>query len=232
MDLKTITKDYPGIKEECGQYLLDTDIQIPANLMIALDGPLHCGNVYTFGGFIDTRGGFIKCGHINTRRGSIYTHGGDIYASEGIDTHGGSIYTFGGDIHTHRDIYTFGGDIHTHSGFIDTHGGFIDTHGRFIDTRGRDIDTRDGDIKCGILYWSLINMPNCRRVEAVKIRPAPHQRNYWQERLGIKLSNCWAEIEKTIVPQLPRLLSDDKWTPTERWILESYLPSGGQKGGE
>jgi hypothetical protein len=159
------------------------------------------GDIYTHGGYIYTDGG------------GIYTHGGY------IDTHGGGIYTDGGNINTHGgNIYTHGGGIYTHGGNINTHGGDIDTHGGGIDCC---------TLNCGILYWCLMCMPVTKKIVAEKIRPDECCREYWQERLGIELTGCWDEIEKTLAPYLekiPEILKDPKWTPTERWIIESWLP--------
>jgi hypothetical protein len=40
----------------------------------------------------------------------------------------------------------------------------------------------------------------------------------------MKLSGCYEEIEKQVTPHLVEWLKLDKWTPTERWIMESWLP--------
>ena len=197
----TITKNYKEIVEKEDRYVLPF-IDVEANLIITLDRPLFVnGFIDTNGGFIDTNGGFI-----DTNGGNIYTHGGFIYTNGGsIDTHGGSIDTHGGSIE---------------SGFIDTNGGYIDTHGGYIDTHG-------GSLKCEILYWRLMCMPKVAEMTIGKVRPDALMREYWQTRLGIMLVGCWNDIEKQLAPHLdkiPELLKDPKWTPTERWIMESWLP--------
>lgn len=56
-----------------------------------------------------------------------------------------------------------------------------------------------------------------------KILPPITCREYWEERLGMKLSGCYEKIGKRIKPKLKKLLKLDKWTKCERRILESWL---------
>ena len=138
-----------------------------------------------------------------------------------LKTSGGHIDTRGGHINTS------GGYIDTNSGDIDTNGGDIDTNGGYINTGGGYIDTGKGIIKCGILYWRLMCLPKAGKIIVKKVRPDDFLREYWEERLGIKLEGCWREIEEQLAPilcKIPELLKDPKWTPTERWIIESWLP--------
>lgn len=102
-------------------------------------------------------------------------------------------------------------------------GALIDTGGGYLDTGGGDLRTGGGYLRCGTLYWRRMDMPQVGgQMSTGKIRPTAHQRAYWEDRLGVELPGCWGEIEKKIALMLPELLKRECWTPTERWILESY----------
>ncbi len=56
------------------------------------------------------------------------------------------------------------------------------------------------------------------------VLPMAWQRYYWQERFGniVDIENgCYDDVIKLIQPKLDTILALDKWTPTERWMLES-----------
>ena len=55
-----------------------------------------------------------------------------------------------------------------------------------------------------------------------KILPTEQARGYWEERLGVQLPGCYAEIEKLIVPKLPDILKRTDLTKCERRVLESW----------
>jgi len=54
-----------------------------------------------------------------------------------------------------------------------------------------------------------------------RIYPPDCERLFWSERIGIKLTGCYEEIEKTL--NIPSLLKRDDWTSQERAVLESWL---------
>jgi hypothetical protein len=56
-----------------------------------------------------------------------------------------------------------------------------------------------------------------------EIYPPAGAREYWEERLGMKLEGCYEKIYETVKPKLKDLLKLDKWTKCERRILESWL---------
>lgn len=231
METIKIDKDCLCLIDKGKRYEIPASVDIEANLIINLDKPLLIkGCLKTSGGHIDTRGGHINTsgGYIDTNNGNIKTSGGNIKTSASIPTGGGCIYTGGGGIYTDGgNIDTSGGYIDTNSGDIDTNGGDIDTNGGYINTGGGYIDTGKGIIKCGILYWRLMCLPKAGKIIVKKVRPDDFLREYWEERLGIKLEGCWREIEEQLAPilcKIPELLKDPKWTPTERWIIESWLP--------
>ena len=203
METIKIDKDCLCLIDKGKRYEIPASVDIEANLIINLDKPL-----------------LIK--------GCLKTSGGNIKTSASIPTGGGCIYTGGGGIYTDGgNIDTSGGYIDTNSGDIDTNGGDIDTNGGYINTGGGYIDTGKGIIKCGILYWRLMCLPKAGKIIVKKVRPDDFLREYWEERLGIKLEGCWREIEEQLAPilcKIPELLKDPKWTPTERWIIESWLP--------
>ena len=59
-----------------------------------------------------------------------------------------------------------------------------------------------------------------------RILPPPWQRAHYQERLGMDISQgCYATICKQVLKQILQLLKDEKWTPTERWMLETLRTS-------
>ena len=138
-----------------------------------------------------------------------------------IWTGGGNISTGGGDIRTGGYIWTGGGNISTGGGDIRT-GGNIWVCGGYLSTGG-------GYLRCKALYWSCTMMPDVPRgkMQIGIVRPNGRDRNYWEKRLGVELPGCYEEIAEKIVPLLPDLLKLDKWSETERWIMESWLPKEG-----
>jgi len=71
-----------------------------------------------------------------------------------------------------------------------------------------------------------MSMPTLPEMHYIN-RVLPHlwQRDYWQERLGMELDGCYASLCKSIKPKLHSLLKDDKWSSTERWMLETLANS-------
>jgi hypothetical protein len=71
-----------------------------------------------------------------------------------------------------------------------------------------------------------------------RVYPPPEARSHWEQRLGISLADCcWGEIERRIIPLLPRLLRRKTWTPVERQVLESWRagevnPTIGERNGQ
>jgi len=58
------------------------------------------------------------------------------------------------------------------------------------------------------------------------ILPPPYQRDHWQERLGIDISKgCYDTLCSRELKRITNLLKDEKWTSTERWILETLRDS-------
>jgi len=75
----------------------------------------------------------------------------------------------------------------------------------------------------GTLYWSQMSKPVVNgKFFHRRVFPQAWQREYWQERLGMDISDgCYNTIIAAIMPELPKLLRRKTWTPTERWMLES-----------
>ena len=71
-------------------------------------------------------------------------------------------------------------------------------------------------------YWAFVYAPPFETEG--KIYPPASCREYWEERLKIKLEGCYGEIEEKIVPLLPKILERKDLTECERRILESWLP--------
>jgi hypothetical protein len=59
-----------------------------------------------------------------------------------------------------------------------------------------------------------------------RILPPEHQRQHWQERLGIDLGEgCYDNLCKKVLKNILQLLGDEKWSSTERWMLETLRDS-------
>jgi len=59
-----------------------------------------------------------------------------------------------------------------------------------------------------------------------RVLPDCWQRQHWQDRLGIDLQGgCYEELCGLVLKQIGRLLRDDKWSATERWMLETLRDS-------
>jgi hypothetical protein len=85
------------------------------------------------------------------------------------------------------------------------------------------------DIK-GDFFWSHAAMPKIGgKIKIRRVLPPAWQRQYWDKRLGINTTHlCYDEIiEKLILPNLNDWLALDKWTETERWMLESLRGTNG-----
>jgi len=81
----------------------------------------------------------------------------------------------------------------------------------------------------GDLYWGQAHKPKMPEQTYIKrVLPPEHQRGHWQERLGLDLSEgCYAELCLTVLKHIIRLLNDEKWSSTERWMLETLWDSEG-----
>ena len=148
---------------------------------------------------------------ITTRGGNIDTHGGSIYTNGGrIYTNGGNIYTYGGNIDTNGgNIYTRGGNIHTHGGSIYTNGGRITSN----------------KLTCGTLYWQSMSIPDVKEIECKIVYPETSTRSHWQERLSdwVDISEgCYEELLEKVRPHLDDILTSEKWSKCERWIIGSW----------
>ena len=77
------------------------------------------------------------------------------------------------------------------------------------------------------LYWSHASIPCLpKKTYITRVLPQEWQRDYYQERLGIDLSEgCYNEICEKVIKKIVNLLRDDKWTPTELWRLEALRDS-------
>ena len=93
-------------------------------------------------------------------------------------------------------------------------GGYLDVGGDYL-------------IITGDLFWSHASMPKLPERSYIR-RVLPHewQRDYYQERLGMDISDgCYDEICRAVYKQIVNLLRDEKWTSTERWMLETLRDS-------
>ena len=79
----------------------------------------------------------------------------------------------------------------------------------------------------GDLKWSHASIPRLPEKAYIRrVLPPEWQRDYWQDRLGMDISDgCYEEICRKVAAQLINLLRDEKWTPTERWMLETLRDS-------
>ena len=151
-------------------------------------------------------------------KGNIKWDGFNIILTRGgnLDTEGGNLNTRGGNLNTG------GGYLDTEGGYLDTGGGYLYTRGGYLDTEGGNLNTGGGNLKCRNLYWQLMSMPTCKKMEIRQIRPPGFQRKYWEKRTGLKLKGCYSEVYKTIKLEIPKLLRKKCWSETERWILNSW----------
>ena len=79
----------------------------------------------------------------------------------------------------------------------------------------------------GDLKWQLANKPTMPEKNYInRVVPHEHQRYYWQDRLGIDLSDgCYNELCTKVFKQVVNLLREEKWSSTERWMLETLRNS-------
>ena len=83
-------------------------------------------------------------------------------------------------------------------------------------------------IVLGDLFWSHASKPNLPEKHYIKrVLPQAWQREYFQDRLGMDISNgCYDQICLSVGKKLVNLLKDDKWTSTEKWMIETLRDSG------
>lgn len=80
----------------------------------------------------------------------------------------------------------------------------------------------------GNWFWSHASMPSVGgKLTHKRILPPQWQREHWATRLDQPWINdealCYSSIVKRLQPLLPELLAQDKWSDTERWILQSLV---------
>ena len=82
-------------------------------------------------------------------------------------------------------------------------------------------------IVMGDLFWPQAHKPKLPEHTYIKrILPPAHQREHWQERLGMDISaGCYEDLCGKVLKQIINLLRDEKWTSTERWMLETLRDS-------
>jgi hypothetical protein len=101
-------------------------------------------------------------------------------------------------------------------------GGTLFVRGK-LDVRG-DLYVAGDLFVRGNLYWSHASIPKAKSIKCKRVLPPEWQRDYWGKRLGISMDGCYDDILARILPVLDDWLKLDKWTPTERWMLESLIP--------
>lgn len=69
-------------------------------------------------------------------------------------------------------------------------------------------------------FWSFVYPPPFKTEG--RILPPETAREYWEQRLGMKLEGCYDEIAEQLKPKLKTLLRRKNWTECERRILESW----------
>ena len=118
----------------------------------------------------------------------------------------------GGNLYVRGNLYVggyldVGGDLYVRGNLYV--GGYLNVRGN-LNVRGD-------------LYWSHASMPKAKEIKCKRVLPPAWQREYWGDRLGIDTSSpkCYDQIIDEIKPHLDEWLKLDKWTPTERWMLES-----------
>jgi len=91
----------------------------------------------------------------------------------------------------------------------------------YLDCRG------DYLIILGDFKWAQAHKPAMPEKSYIKrVLPHEHQRDHWQDRLGMDLSEgCYETLCGKVLKQIVRLLNDDKWNSTERWMLETLRDS-------
>ena len=92
---------------------------------------------------------------------------------------------------------------------------------------GGYLDCRGEYFVCQDLYWGQAHKPVLPEKNYIKrVLPPEHQRDHWQERLGMDLSEgCYEHLCKIVFKQVLNLLKDEKWSSTERWMLETLRDS-------
>ena len=86
------------------------------------------------------------------------------------------------------------------------------------DFRG-DADFCGDAVFRGDLFWAFPSMPKAESILVSRVLPPAWQREYWGDRLGVDVSGCYDAIISRL--DLHALLLLDKWTRTERWMLET-----------
>jgi hypothetical protein len=79
----------------------------------------------------------------------------------------------------------------------------------------------------GDLIWSHASpLGSPEKTYINRVVPATWQREYYQGRLGMDISSgCYDVLCGKVLKRIVHLLQDEKWTPTERWMLETLRDS-------
>lgn len=101
------------------------------------------------------------------------------------------------------------------------------------DVRGHQTIRRSQDVRghhsvggdCCVFDWKIwaqASKPKFGgRFWARGVFGAAWQREYYAQRLGIKIDGCYQDIGDKLHHEAKKLLRSKKWTPTERWMLET-----------
>ena len=183
--------------------------------LLALRGP--DGTVRTDGDLI------INCSvpwSVGVQVSGLYVRG-NLYVGGNLDVRGN--LEVGGNLYV-RGYLVVRSDLDV-GGYLEV-GGYL-VVGGYLDVRGYLYVRGDYLVIAGDLIWSHAAVPlTPGKVYIRRILPPAWQRDHWQDRLGMDISDgCYDEICKTVRQEIDRLLNDEKWTSTERWMLETLRDS-------
>ena len=211
--MKTVktTKELLDLRNSAGVIEIDGDLCIAYNVPwedvgehiagIKVSGNLSCGGSLSFEGD-------LYCA------GNLYC-GGHIYCGGRLEC--GGFLTCVGNLYCNSHLFcrislTCSGNLYC--------GSYLCCVGR-LSCMGSHL------IVLGDLKWQLASMPCLPDKYYIRrVVPHGHQRAHWQERLGLDLSRgCYDELCSKVLKHIIRLLGDEKWSSTERWMLETLRDS-------
>jgi cytoskeletal protein CcmA (bactofilin family) len=191
--------------EKITSLMVSGDLNVRGYLNVG--GDLNVRGYLNVGGYLDVGGCLNVRGYLNV--------GGDLdvlgYLNVSGDLNVRGDLNVSGDLNVRGDL-NVSGDLNV-LGDLNVSG----------DLNVRGYLNVSGDLNVlGYIYWSHASKPKARKIISKGILPPVWQREYWGERLQVSMEGCYPDILERIRPLIEGWLKLDKWTPTERWILESH----------
>ena len=211
MKTVTTTKELLDLRNSAGVIEIDGDLRIECNVPLSgvgehiagikVAGNLSCGSNLACAGYLSCGGNLYCDGDLSC--GSYLYCGGNLACWDSLEC-ADYLYCAG--------KLSCGGSLYC--------GGNLACSGK-LSCAG------DHLIILGDLKWQLASIPTLPDKYYIRrVVPHEHQRDHWQERLGLDLSDgCYDALCSKVLKHIIRLLRDEKWSSTERWMLETLRDS-------